>query len=451
MFQHDIYQKYDLLLPTKFEGGYLIILLFEKIKAGEIEEFFTTKEVNEILLQISKAFNQESIPQWNRIKEPLFHYFIRNHPEEPWKYYLTDYAKSVVELMQNKLQNPYKNHPLKKSFDDVFTLKSDDIKSIDDLELKFGRLFIQGSKKIIIDHLESLEDELRNSYKELNQILRNDSASAVKLVKEFTVVFKKFGSKADDITESIITKDRFLVMLQSIVDKFYSKILSGESRNNITENLYTEWEKAREIYIDIKDFFNTIDNKVSLIRKQINYASSKLSELHEQFSARANFRLQIRKLHEEALKNTIYHDGDMLFINSFPLKSLVYENTRILFPKRHDYGDKRPNELEQMESDQAYCDAETKKIEEEIIQQQKVNIWVDEAKLLLEQRANISLDEFINMVGTQEKDVQIAYQVAAELISYISEDAAVSVDIKQEVIFIKEQDIALWKMTMKKE
>lgn len=33
------------------------------------------------------------------------------------KYYLTDYAKNVVDLIFNKLENPYKNHPLKKSFD----------------------------------------------------------------------------------------------------------------------------------------------------------------------------------------------------------------------------------------------------------------------------------------------------------------------------------------------
>ncbi|HEX8563514.1 MAG TPA: hypothetical protein VF676_11095 [Flavobacterium sp.] len=102
MKDSNLYLKYDLLLPSKFDGGYLIIAIYEKIKAREIEEYFTVKEINEILKDISIRFEQDSIRQWGNIKDNLFHYFFRNHPDEPWKYYLTDYAKNVVDLMVNK-------------------------------------------------------------------------------------------------------------------------------------------------------------------------------------------------------------------------------------------------------------------------------------------------------------------------------------------------------------
>lgn len=37
MKEQSLYTKYDLLLPSKFDGGYLIIALYEKIKNREIE------------------------------------------------------------------------------------------------------------------------------------------------------------------------------------------------------------------------------------------------------------------------------------------------------------------------------------------------------------------------------------------------------------------------------
>ena len=81
-----------------------------RAKIAKFEEYFTQRDVTDILMEISVAFDQGAVRQWSNIKENLFHYFIRSHPDEPWKYYLTDYARNVVDLMLNKLENPYKNH-----------------------------------------------------------------------------------------------------------------------------------------------------------------------------------------------------------------------------------------------------------------------------------------------------------------------------------------------------
>lgn len=48
MKQNDLYLKHELLLPPKFDGEYLIIALYEKIKSREIEEAITQNEINEI-------------------------------------------------------------------------------------------------------------------------------------------------------------------------------------------------------------------------------------------------------------------------------------------------------------------------------------------------------------------------------------------------------------------
>lgn len=448
----ELYNKYDLLLPSKFDGGYLVIALHEKIKNQEIEEYFTQKEINEILKEIAVDFNLDAVRQWSSIKDNLFHYFLRSHPDEPWKYYLTDYAKNVVDLMRSKLENPYKNHPLKKSVQESFTIRHNEIKTIEELERKFGRIFIQGSKKIITDHLEALEDELRGAYKELNDILRKeDEKNAASLVREFTVVFRKFGERAEDITEAIISKDRFLSNLQNVVDHFYRKIEDeGKFDSSNVQKSKSDWEKAVEIYTDIREFFNSVDQKVNLIRKQINHASEKLTELQEQFSARAFFRVQLKKLYRTVLESSEYTDEGVSFRNNFPLKKLVYEPIRMLYPRYYEFEPPKPNIIVNVEVDETYELSEKLKIAKEINRQQIINLWVGKAQNILKNKGTLSIDELMNIVVNEEEDLSIAYQVASNMIAYTSENSNVYIDVEQKIISLANQNLSLWKAKIMK-
>lgn len=452
MKEQPLYTKYDLLLPSKFDGGYLVIALYEKIKTREIEEYFTQKEINEILKDISIEFQQDSVRQWSSIKDNLFHYFLRSHPDEPWKYYLTDYAKNVVDLMISKLENPYKNHPLKKSVQDSFIIRHGEIKTIEELERKFGRIFIQGSKKIITDHLEALEDELREAYKELNNILRKeDEQSATSLVREFTIVFRKFGERAEDITEAIISKDQFLSNLLNVVDHFYRKIEDdGRFNTDNVQKSKSDWEKAQEIYTDIREFFNSVDRKVQIIRRQINHASEKLTELQEQFSARAFFRLQIKKLHRTVLESSQYTPEGVRFGNNFPLKQVVYEPVRMLYPRYYEFEPPKPNVIVNIEVDETYERNEKQKIAKEINRQQIINQWVDKAKDILESKGQLAVDELMNSIVDEERDLSIAYQVASRMTAYTSENSNVLIDVKQEIISLSQQNLSLWKTKIMK-
>jgi hypothetical protein len=448
----EIYNKFDLLLPSKFDGGYLVIALYEKIKSREIEEYFTQKEINEILTDIKNYFNLDSVRQWSNIKDNLFHYFLRSHPDEPWKYYLTDYAKNVVDLMISKLENPYKNHPLKKSVQDSFTLRHGEIKTIDELERKFGRIFIQGSKKIITDHLESLEDELREAYKELNNILRKeDEQSATSLVREFTIVFRKFGERAEDITEAIISKDKFLGNLLNVVDHFYRKMEDdGKFDTGNVHKSKNDWERAQEIYTDIREFFNSVDQKVHIIRRQINHASEKLTELQEQFSARAFFRLQLKKLHRTILESSQYTTEGIRFSNNFPLKQVVYDPVRMLYPRYYEFKLPKPNIIVNIETDETYERNEKQKIAKEINRQQIINQWVDKAKDILEGKGLLSVDELMNSIVDEERDLSIAYQVASRMTAYTSENSNVFIYVEQKIISLSQQDLSLWKTKIMK-
>lgn len=450
----ELYDKYDLLLPSKFEGGYLIIALFEKLKAQELSEQFSFTDIRNTLTEISNEYQQETVPQTERILKVLLHFFLRNQADEPGKYYLTDYAKNVVELIKNKLENPYKAFPLKKSFERFFIIRSNQIKSILDLEEKFGRLFIEGPKKIINDHLESLEDELQEAYGDLNRILQSDEQSATTMVREFAIVFKTFGDKAEDITNAIASKDKFIFDLQGIVDLFYQRCYeSKKPETNVekesAEELKHAWEKSREIYSDIESFFKSVDSKISNIRRQINIASDKLSELHEQFSSRSHLRLQIKRLLNFALDSASYDDDGAIFTNLFPLKTLVNEETRIFYPEHYDFNIPTVNYVIQIERDEAYESQQKYGIEKEIMKQQIINEWLLKAKTMLLKNKDIVLDNLLQTIIDKEKDFSIAYQVAIELVSFVSEHVGYEVNIEQQLITLKENELSLWKTNLK--
>jgi hypothetical protein len=345
------------------------------------------------------------------------------------------------------LENPYKKHPLKKSFEGRFFIRFKEIIAIEDLEEKFGRQFIAPAKKIVTDHLEGLEDELGDAYKILNDILGNDLEDAVNQVKKFALIFRQFGEKAADITEAMRTKDKFLRDLQMVVDSFYAVILDVKFTDDlaIKNKAIDNWRIAREIYVDIKEFFSVVDNKINIVRRQINNASEKLSELQEYFSTRSNFRLQIQKFQNFVLQVAKYEEDDVVFQSNFPLKSFVYEQEKMLYLRHNEFDSKRPNKVINIMLDTDYEQAEKNKIEKEINRQQLILHWVENSKQQLILRKQLLLDELMNMVLAEEQDLSIAYQVSVELISVCSEDQDIHIDIEQKIITLHQNDFALWK------
>lgn len=443
----ELYNQFHLLLPAKYDGSYLIIAIDEKIKAGDLEEHFTLKEIEDILLEISKRFDQSSVRQWYHIKDNLLHYFIRNHIDEPGKYFLTEYAKGVLDMMKNKLENPYKNQPLKKSFEEFFTLRFNEIEGIKDLERKFGRMATSLAKKIVMDHLEGLEDELREAYSTLNTLLDNDVQEAVTLVKAFALTFRKFGERAEDITEAVRSKDKFMKDLQIVVDQFYTEMYNTKfSSDEIANNKAVEdWKQSREIYRDMESFFASVDNKINAARRQIYNASEKLSELQEYFSTRAHYRLQIQKLLGYMLQTANYGENGIVLTENFSLKPLVYEQGKMLYLKHHEFTKQKDNILIETPPDEMYEKEERNKIEIEIQRQQIINEWVKKTKTLLAAQKYVILDELMNTILTEEQDLSIAYGVVSEMVAMASQNPEINIEIKRQLIATQQNEIALWK------
>jgi len=446
----ELYNQYDLLLPPKFDGGYLIILLHEKIKNGFIEQPFTYQQIEETLVDISRIFRQDSVRQWARIKDNLLHYFIMNYPDEPGKYFLTDYAYNVIELMLHKLDSPYKDHPLKKSFERSFYIKIQDIRSIDDLERQFDRLFISGPKKIVADHLSALEDELKEAYLALNNILSNDNETAAVTVREFATTFKKFGSKAEDIKAAMASKDKFLRDFQLVIDNFYGILedtkFSEDSLAN--QRALSDWEKAKNIFRDITDFFADVDHKITRVRRRINNASEKLSELQEHFSARANYRLQIQKMLIFLLNAGRFSEEGLVFDLPFPLKAVVFARPRLLFLRHGDFDNDRPNVVINVAPDTEYEALEKNKINTEVMEEETVRLLVQAARLQLTEERSLSIPELMQSLLDSGHGLALAYRVAAELTSTLQRDG-IDIEVHRQVASLQQNEMSLWKTTIK--
>jgi len=452
MQENELFENYELLLPTRYEGGYLILILYQRIENKELSEQFSSEDIKLILEDIAKKYTQP-IPQSERIIRQLLHYMLREVPEQYGKFELSDHAIRMVELVLYKLKNPYKNYPLKETFEKYFVLRAGDIKTIVDLEVKFGREFTAGHKRIINDHLTALEDELLEAYQKLNDILNTDNESATVIVRDFTSVFRKFGERAEDITYAISSKDGFLRRLRNRVEEFY--FLADTLKHAQTDEdllklkqYQQEWLTATAIQYDLELFFKNVDRKIERIERQILRASTKLKELQENFSRNSNFRLLVKKLVNLCLDQATHKRQIIQFNPRFPLKKFVYERPQLFHPIRYDFGTTRNNQLINIESDKEYERLQKREIELEIRRQEIINHWIENGKGIFEQETSLELTQFIDSILSVENDLFIAQNVAIDLVNFAVESHSLKLDIRPELNTLIEQNTWTWKMTI---
>lgn len=219
---NELFSDYDFLIPNRIEG-YIIIRLWQKIKSGEIQEEFSYNDIKNIVNEVT-ALTNGATPQIEKILKDLLHYFIKKPPETVSKYYLSDYAERFIQLLETKIDSPYRNFPLKKNFEKYFAIEFEEIEDFEELNRWFKQGFHDTSKRVILDHIESLQDEVESSIKKLNEILYSDELQAIEMVRLFVNEFKNFGLKAEQIREALFLKDETLKNLKKTADYFYIKI-----------------------------------------------------------------------------------------------------------------------------------------------------------------------------------------------------------------------------------
>lgn len=450
MIDDELFNQYDLLLPSRYEGGFLILALHDKISRKQIPEYFSDADIRATLEELAVRFNQ-SVWQTDRIIKTLNHFFIKNVPDQFGKYYLSDYARRVVKLIQNKLENPYRNYPLRETFQKYFTIRTGEFKTIHDLEIRFGRDFVSPYKNVIEDHLDGLQDELQEAHHKLSDILISEQLTAIQMVHQFVTVFSRFGDRAEDIGNAVHTKDRFLVNLHEETDKFYQYIMEAQTPESDEEiekinSLRTDWAIASAIYNDLSSFFESVDQKLALIHKQILFSTEKLLELQENFSTRSNFRLAIKRLLNRTLDQTAYQKGDIVFSTEFPVKNMPYDKVQFFHPEQYFFIVQKAGLLIEILRDENYEQEQLQAIEQQSRQAELINEWVLSALDELSAGKEIMLDHWMNRVYGAENSVDLALYAGFELVQRTVNDKEYHVDIQNSLETITDMQLQLWKI-----
>ncbi|WP_341837914.1 hypothetical protein WJU16_08605 [Chitinophaga pollutisoli] len=122
----------------------------------------------------------------------------------------------------------------------------------------------------------------------------------------------------------------------------------------------------------------------------------------------------------------------------------------MLYPRYYEFELPKPNIIVNIEADETYEHNEKQKIAKEINRQQIINQWFDKAKDILEGKGQLSLDELMNSIVEEEKDLSVAYQVASRMTAYTSEHSNVFIAVEQKIIYLSQQDLSLWKTKITK-
>lgn len=444
-----ILHEYGYLIPKKEYAG-IITLLYEKTKTKDIDEVFTYNDIELCAYQL----NKDKGIQIEKALQFLLTYFLRKD-SKPNSYFLTQYAKNFVALISDKIDSPYRNLPLKQNFEKYFQLYIEKIKNIDDLKSWFELGFNKISKNIVSEHIETLQDELNTATIDLNKILHKENIEALELVKQFSEIFRTFGTRSREIREVLNLKNLVLRNLRTINKEYYEKLDSftpkqRESQQKEYHEAKENWKLLEKIITDVKEFFNHVDIRLDYISNQVIYASEKLDQLHDTFDNQSLLKINLKKMLRLALENTKKID-DRYILANFPLKKVSFEIINIIAPRVYDFELVKTNTLIHVERNIEYENTQKSIFMVDLDNQERTSIWIDNLNQKLNSGNDLELSEEFQKIMVQEGNIEVPMQVSYEILNRVSNSEHYELNIEKTLQGGAENNIKLWKTTIKKQ
>lgn len=451
---NELISDYEYLIPSKIEG-YIILRLKQKIKSQEISEEFTYNDIKNVITE-TVPFTNGATPQIEKILKDLLHYFIKKPPETVSKYYLSDYADRFIQLLETKIDSPYRNFPLKKNFEKYFSIEFEDIEDFDELCRWYQQGFHDTSKKVILDHIESLQDEVEASIKKLNGILYSDELEIIEMVRLFTEEFKNFGIKAEQIREALFLKDQTLQSLRKVSDYFYNQIEQTKHFSTADEEreyhrLEDQWKTANQIKESVIQFFDNIDKKLQRIADQIIFASTKLKELEDNFQYQSLFKINLKKLLQLVLQNSKYDKKEGIELHdNFPLKRIPSQKMQFFYTPLYSFDIQPETEGIIPEINVFYEQEQKARIENEFLIQDKITSWVDTCNSLIDTEKQLDYSSLFYKILDSEQNIEIPLQVGFSLLQRYAADNQYNIIIDKSIANPDRNDILTWNMKIQR-
>ena len=442
--------QYKTFVPSRF-NGMVVVWLYEKVELGDIGKNFTYSDIKMAVREVTVSLNVENQPYTESVLRSLSHHFLEILNGE--RFTLTEYAKKFVKLVDGKLNSPHKHFPLRQSFEQYASFKAADIESIGDFESWFKQGFDNTTKQTILDHLESLSDEVRCSLNELNQILfAENEKSALDTAREFTTTFSILGDKANEISDTLTLDTSLKQEIQTVVDMFYARLeaadlLSSDVDIGSLVSLESDYQRAIGIQKNIHEFFKTIKHKLDGVKDKIIFASRKLNELQEHFKYQSRFKVNLRKMLTLVLEESRYTKKNIELPDAFPLKSIPYEGSNFIELPYYSSFVKSPNTVIQLPSNRELRQAEELRMEGVLSNQERISELVEYYKALLKDEKTIDFKEHFHEISEVEGSIDIALQVGFQLFQFAKGEGRYFIDVRKPLAKqLENWEIVTWDM-----
>jgi hypothetical protein len=447
-FYETLTKQYSTFVPDQVEG-LVIIWLYEKIQQEEIDKNFTYSDIQEAIRGVTASLKLENQPRTESI-------LVESLSGSYERYALTEYAKKFARLVEGKLNSPHKHFPLRQSFERYTHFKAEDIQTIDDFESWFRQGFDDTSRQTILDHIESLQDNVRSALNDLNQILfAENEQSALEMAHNFTTTFHILGEKADEIRDTLTLDFSLKQEIQSVVNTFYTRLedpysTSGEVVYGGYANLEDAYQRSIEIQKGVNEFFKVVNEKLERIRNQIIFASSKLNELQEHFKYQSRFKVNLRKMLTLLLEEGRYAKDDFTLPDAFPLKSIPYKAFKFVEVLHYSSFTKASNTVIELVQEVEHRHREKLRMESVLANQEKITEWVEHYQRLLHQEKALDFKEHFYRIFEVEGDIDIALQVGFELFQFVTREEQFVIDVSKPLSGqIDKQEVITWNMKIR--
>lgn len=450
----NIYQSYELLLPSK-EDGMVIFLLHQKIKQQEIEEPFSYGDFRQIVKEVAD-WSPGGIPRSETLLKNFLNNFIERPADQKNGYKLTEYALKFIAMVDHKLNNPYRTFPLRKSFEKYTSFQAGEIQNILELEGWYEQGFNNISRQNIVDHLEALKDVVSQSVRELGLILQQENIDIVKIVSDFAEIFTGLNEKTEEIRDTLRLGNRLERELQQVVDHFYSLLDKNNNAESISDpSLYKkaskDYENAQRIQWEVNTFFMVIGGKIGQLREKIVFASNKLNDLQHNFHYQSSYKLNIKKMLHFVLTESRFNREGPELSASFPRKSIPFESFKITMVNHMEEFFPKKVMVTTTVIDTEYQKSENAKIEKDIARQERIVELVSYYKELLALDKQMDFTEKFYLILEQHKDVEIALNVSYELLLFAHHSKEYKVNIDQNLLMnSKDKKIYSWQTDIAK-
>ena len=381
--------------------------------------------------------------QIERTFKGLLRTFIERVPSKVGRFILTPHAEKIVEIVIQRIHNPYLKFPLKDTFETYFLIPDKAGEDIKELQSWFKFGFQNNARQVVVGHLDGLKLSVDDAIKALNQILEADDLSAMQMLEQFSKNFQILGDKARQITEAIKMKVDVHYRLRDIVDGYASKTLGASAD-------YEEQQNNRRTAIQIKEdvhgFFENIDKQLDVINMKMAFATSKITELQESLRTQSHYKISLKKMLAYLLENSRADAQQWIKLpENFPARGLVMEKFRFRSIRYYDVGFLKRTKPFEQGTDANYEENQRIIFEQELFKQAAIQKHCEQIQAELDVSRQIDLDQKLFEIMQQDNGVEIGVQTGYEVIRNLSPNTLV--EIKEELQSYN-NDIHLWKTTI---